>query len=287
MDTPDTPAKNTATDASTDLPARVGVQADPDHDPALRATAARLAAELSLPLHDGAARDTRDLLLVVTSEQLELRVVNAAHRLFGGRPIAVNLARIDTHTGPGRSLRQPLLRAVGLRKGDPARPSVLDATAGFGEDAWLLAAMGCRVTAVEREPIAAALLADGARRAGSGDAATLSRLNIVVGNAVELLRGMAGRVTAEAAAGLPQVIYLDPMFPAQRKAEARKPMRVLRWLVGSDDVGESRALLDAALAVASQRVVVKRPLKAEPLAGRPPAATHRGNAVRYDVYPTR
>ena len=81
----------------------------------------------------------------------------------------------------------------------------------------------------------------------------------------------------------PDVVYLDPMFPTGRKAAERKPLRVLRRLVGDDaDAGE---LLAAALRVAKRRVVVKRPLRADPL-GAKPTATHRGKAARYDVYAT-
>ena len=48
-------------------------------------------------------------------------------------------------------------------------PSIIDATAGLGRDAFLLAALGSKVTLIERSNIMHALLADGmnaARKAG-------------------------------------------------------------------------------------------------------------------------
>lgn len=41
---------------------------------------------------------------------------------------------------------------------------MVDATAGLGRDAFVLAALGCRVRMVERHPVVAALLDDGLQR---------------------------------------------------------------------------------------------------------------------------
>jgi 16S rRNA (guanine1516-N2)-methyltransferase len=42
---------------------------------------------------------------------------------------------------------------------------VLDATAGLGKDAFVLASLGCQMTLIERQPLIAALLEDGLARA--------------------------------------------------------------------------------------------------------------------------
>ncbi|MFP4145005.1 MAG: class I SAM-dependent methyltransferase [Phycisphaeraceae bacterium] len=273
---------------SSDIPPHppvVGVEAEPKTIPALAATAAGLAKALHLPLADTLDEGELDLLLAVTPERLELRVVAEDSDLAGGHPVAIDLGEIDTRSPMGRSLRQPLLRAVGVRKGESERPRVLDATAGFGEDSWLLASMGCPVLAVERVPVMAALLCDAVRRAAAEDPGAAGRLSVIHGNSIGLLRRLA---RDEPGGDFPpafaksDVVYLDPMFPTGRKARERKPMRVLRWLVGEDpDAGE---LLSAALAAATRRVVVKRPAKADFLPGPVPSATHEGRAVRYDVY---
>lgn len=261
-------------------PPRVCVIADPFADAAMRARAATLAAELGVPR---AMRDEAgpfDAALAVTPAGLELRVLRATGgggehaALMQGRPVRVDLSHIDITSGPGRSLRQPLLRAVGLRRGEAWRPRVLDLTAGFGEDAYLLAGMGCDVTAVERNPLMAALLRDAVERATADDDALAERLRVVRGEA----RAVLGAWRGERA----EVVYLDPMFPGGRRAMERKPMRVARWLVGDD--ADADDLLGVALHHAMRRVVVKRPTHAPVLAGVEPVTSHRGKAVRYDVY---
>lgn len=62
--------------------------------------------------------------------------------------------------GGGRG--EAVARAVGI-KGDYL-PDVVDATAGLGRDAFVLAAVGCHVRMVERHPVVAALLDDGLAR---------------------------------------------------------------------------------------------------------------------------
>ena len=54
--------------------------------------------------------------------------------------------------GGGRG--QSIAKAVGLKSG--ANPTVVDATAGLGRDAFVLASLGCRVTMLERHPVVAA-----------------------------------------------------------------------------------------------------------------------------------
>ncbi|HSB96505.1 MAG TPA: class I SAM-dependent methyltransferase, partial [Spongiibacteraceae bacterium] len=49
--------------------------------------------------------------------------------------------------------------------------SILDATAGLGRDSFVLASRGFDVVAIERDPIVAALLADGLARAQAADPA--------------------------------------------------------------------------------------------------------------------
>ncbi|MFW6059199.1 MAG: class I SAM-dependent methyltransferase [Phycisphaeraceae bacterium] len=263
-------------------PARLAVAAAPADDAALVTEATRLARELELPQVDvDAPPDPIDLLLLVTPVGLALDALRGPPELTGGKPFTLDLRHIDTTTGPGRSLRQPLLRAVGLRKGDPHRPFVLDATAGLGEDAWLLASMGCQVLAVERHPIVAALLREAVTRAGRERPEVPPRLRIVTADSGALLEQLAAHETSEHAA--PEVVYLDPMFPPGRKTMERKPMRLLRRLVGADE--DAARLLPLARRAAQRRVVVKRAPRAAPLSETPPVARHRGRGVRYDVYP--
>ncbi len=62
-------------------------------------------------------------------------------------------------------------------------------------------------------------------------------------------------------------------------------MRLFRPFVG-DDL-DAPALLAAALALASHRVVVKRPRKAPIIEGPKPGYSLEGKSSRYDIYPKR
>lgn len=179
----------------------------------------------------------------------------------------------------GGGTGQLVARAVGLQKTRQTL-HVLDATAGLGQDAFVLAGLGCRLTLMERSPVIHALLADGLAR---------GRLNAVVAPVVarmELVHGDSARWLSEAEGAVADVIYLDPMFPHRDKsALVKKEMRVFRELVGSD--ADAGGLLAAALEHARYRVVVKRPRKAPALAGPAPAAKVEGKTSRYDIYPIR
>ncbi len=252
------------------------VQAD-GVDPAIQARATRLAEELGLPLSlddGGHAPTSGDVVLAVTGQRLELRSVG--RRVPG--PVHVDF--VGGPVGYRRRLNRQgmLFRAVGLRLG---KPTVVDATAGLGRDAFLLAYYGCRVTAVERSPIVAALLRDGFERASAEvelQERLADRLQIVCADAREWLRRLP-------AIEAPEVVYLDPMYPARGgSALAKKEMRVLRQVVGDDpDAGE---LYEAARSIAQQRVVVKRPRLAAPIAP-DPTRQYVDKTTRYDVYSTR
>jgi len=173
---------------------------------------------------------------------------------------------------------QMIAKAVGIQPG--VRPALLDATAGLGRDAFLFAQLGCQVTLIERHPLVGALLADGLARAlGDPEVGPIvQRMDLRLGNAIDLMRNWSAEP--------PQVIYLDPMFPHRDKSSlVKKEMRVFRPLVGSDD--DAAQLLEAALALATHRVVVKRPRKAPGIEGAPSGYVLEGKSSRYDIYPRK
>ncbi len=239
--------------------------------------AIKLASELSLPFispNDDRAR----FEFVLQAGAKGLTLVPTDRATGGG-------IRIDFITGPtafrriaAGSTRQPLAKAVGLRQG---RPFVIDATAGLGRDSFLLACLGCRVCAVERSTILAAMLHDAVRRASRASERALTeiakRITVVSGDSKSFLANLSSN-------DCPDVIYLDPMYTSRASsALAKKEMRILRALVGGDeDAGE---LLQIARSKAKNRVVVKRHLRAAPLADGV-CYTYAGRSVRYDVYPT-
>jgi len=248
--------------------ARIRVEA---LEPAYAAAAAVWAERLGLPL-DGEA----DFALQLGAAGLQLAELG---------PQAPGPVRVDFVEGAvahrrlfGGGSGQMIAKAVGVQPG--VRPRVLDATAGLGRDAFVLASLGCEMCLIERQPLVAALLEDGLARA-QGDAEVgpiAAQMRLLSGNAIDLLRRWEGEA--------PQVIYLDPMFPHRDKsALVKKEMRLFRPLVG-DDL-DAPALLEAALALASHRVVVKRPRKAPIIAGPKPGYALEGKSSRYDIYPKK
>lgn len=209
------------------------------------------------------------LTLVVTSDDPQDAL------LTQGKPVHIDWLNRDISSPLGKSLQQPILKAAGIRKGNAHRPHILDTTAGYGEDTWFFASHGCRVTAVERHPVAFEILADALRRAAEVHPDIAARITLIHDDARTVLQA-AGVADVE-------VVHLDPMFPTGRRATERKPMRVLRKVVGDDD--DAGTLLCVALQRHDGRVIVKRPLKSKRLIEHPePVHQHKGNAVRYDVY---
>lgn len=174
--------------------------------------------------------------------------------------------------GGGRA--QALHKAAGFTKGNT--PTVVDATAGLGRDSFLLAAMGAKVTLLERSPVIHALLQDAmerARQAGPEFAEIIERMTLIHGDSIKLLPSMQA-----------DVVLVDPMHPPRKNsALVKKEMRLLRDVVGADP--DAFDLMQAAFACARKRVVLKWPLRAAPMEGLPkPSHQNIGKTTRYDVF---
>lgn len=164
--------------------------------------------------------------------------------------------------------------------------SVIDATAGLGRDSFVLAAHGFDVTAIERNPVVAALLSDGLQRAAQSSAAEITaRIHLVQTDAFVYFSNLPEEQR-------PDVVYLDPMFVNKNKfahnektALVKKDMRLFRQILSEDSCDETE-LLSAARKIAKLRVVVKRAIKADSLGGAEPAYALSGKAIRFDIYPS-
>ena len=185
--------------------------------------------------------------------------------------------------GGGRN--EAIAKAVGIKGKDSLH--VVDATAGLGTDSFILAAVGCNVTMLERTNVVCALLQDGLQRlAENSEYNELSeRLHLLCGNAGQILKTWSDGINGaeQVQIDVPDVVYLDPMFPHKKKSAAvKKPMKMFQTLLGFDDDADD--LLTPALDLAKQRVVVKRPNYADFLAGKPPSMQIKGKKHRFDVY---
>ena len=230
------------------------VQGDFAHDEMLE-RACRLAQAGGLELREGPEG------LTLTDGTMELRA---------------DFSQLLPRVRPDRLAHELLVRAARL-KGEGV-PRVFDATAGLGEDSFLLAAAGCEVTLCEANPVICALLCDGLARAALDErlAPIVARTHPLWADSVSMLQRLAGSV-GEA----PDVVYLDPMFPARQKSAAvKKKFQLLHRL--ESPCANEEDLMRAALGVHPRKVVVKRPPKAPWLAGVKPSHSVEGKAVRYD-----
>lgn len=240
--------------------------------PELESQARQLASDLELPVF--APDADVEVLLQCTADGLQLQPLG---------PGASGAVKVDfggsrmRHRRKGGQM-EPLSRAVGASRRE--RVMVVDATAGLGRDAFVLADSGCDVLMLERSPLMHALLADSLQRAlGVGDAwlhEACSRMRLLNDNAERWLKHSDEDVDVD-------VVYLDPMFPRRQKsARVKKEMLIFQTLLQDTEPGPE--LLVAALDRARYRVVVKRPLKAPPLNERAPSFSLKGKAIRFDVY---
>lgn len=173
----------------------------------------------------------------------------------------------------GRLAHEMLVRAA-KSTGDNLR--AVDATAGMGEDSFLLAAYGYEVTMYEQNPVVAALLKDAIKRAKKNSKIKdiVSRMTLVEGNSIELLASQVDKV---------DLIYLDPMFPERQKSGLiNKKMQLIQKMELPCD--EEEALFAAAIGARPEKIIVKRPLKSPCLANKKPNHTLSGKAIRYDCY---
>lgn len=217
--------------------------------------------------------DEAILALVLTEKQLELRKIDEPK--LGA--IAVNFTEgVMAHRrkfGGGRG--EAVAKAVGVKKSE--MPTVIDATAGLGRDAFVLASIGCQVRLVERNPIVAALLEDGLSRAYQDpEIGEMMQENMI-------LLPDSSILALNPESDFADVVYLDPMFPHKMKsALVKKEMRVFQCLVGADL--DADQFFMPARRLAQKRVVVKRPDYAPFLAEQKPDFSHNTKNHRFDIY---
>lgn len=205
-----------------------------------------------------------------------LCLVNESDKDSLGKPICVDFSQgaIRHRVDFGGGKNQLLAKAIGCHKHQHLK--VIDATAGLGRDSFILASLGCQVTAIERNNDIHALLADGISRGIQDGIAALKNLTLHNNNAQSFLQEINE-------GNKPDVIYFDPMYPHRNKsALVKKDMRIIRQVVGDDHDNEQ--LLQLAIQKAKYRVVIKRPIHAEHYAGLAPDFSYKGKRSRFDIY---
>lgn len=244
---------------------------------AAQTEAMRLATDLGLKLVS-IDDTTHPFLLVHTGNRLELRRTQPGSH----GPVSVDFTSgsLRYRKQHGGGVKEVMAKAVGVKSG--RRPNIFDATAGLARDAFILASLGCSVVMCEQSPILASLLADGLKRGlNDPEVGTIisERLTLMIGNSIDIMRQTA-------LINRPDTIYLDPMFPHRKKsALVKKEMQLLHELIGIDH--DTALLLNTALSIARERVVVKRPRTSPPLVGPKPDTSLFTPNHRFDIYLTK
>lgn len=190
-----------------------------------------------------------------------------------GRALRGDFATLLSRIVPNNLNRELLVKASRI-KGLQGVPTAVDATAGLGEDAFLLAAAGFQVQLYERNPVIALLLYDALGRGLKNPqlAPVIGRMQLKMEDSLTALP----QLTAP-----PDVVILDPMFPDRQKSGLiKKKFQLLQQL--EQPCFEEEALLDAAVSCNPKRIVIKRPAKGPFLAGKKPSYSLKGNSIRYD-----
>ena len=176
----------------------------------------------------------------------------------------------------GKGRGQNLAKAVGFKFNK--NRTIIDATAGLGYDAFILASLGANVTLIERSEKIYDLLKAAISEAqlyGGEISKIVNRMNLLFGDSKDILPNIA-----------PEVILIDTMYKDRKKsALVKNDMRLVREVVGSDT--DHVDLINVALNNASKRVVIKQPRYAETL-DNIKGCSHQilGKTIRYDVYIT-
>ena len=211
--------------------------------------------------------DAQDPTLAVTADGLALS--------DGMLSIRGDFARLLPRIKPANLSRELVVRAAHVKGADEPL-TLVDATAGLGDDSFLLAAAGFDVRLHESNPVIAALLRDALERAAHDErlAPIVAHMELCEVDSIVALRELPHT---------PDVVLLDPMFPARSKSAAvKKKLQLLQQV--EQPCADEGALLDAALAARPRKVIVKRPAKGPQLAGRKPDYSLAGKAIRFDCY---
>lgn len=176
--------------------------------------------------------------------------------------------KLNFHKKKGSLKSELISKAMGAGR---MGTRILDLSAGLGIDTIFLSQMGFKVTAVERNPVVYLALQSAHRQLPSESRA---RIHFIFASAQKYLQSMREEF---------DVIYFDPMFPEKKKsALSKQEMMFFRHLVGADE--DSTEVIELVFKIKkSKRLVVKRPLKAEPLFKKP-TASFMGKLIRFDIY---
>lgn len=210
-------------------------------------------------------KENFDILLSMDENGLAL--VSENMKLYGD--FSKSIKRIKQS-----NLQNEMLIHAAKIKGKKENLTALDATAGLGEDSILLAAYGYTVELYEKNPIIAELLKDAMERAKK-----ISELKDIIERMK--VHNEDSIIAMQKIQFNPDIILLDPMFPERTKsALIKKKFQILHKI--ENPCSDENELLSSAIKANPKKIIIKRPLKGEYLAGIKPDYSLKGNSIRYD-----
>lgn len=204
-----------------------------------------------------------------TSPSLFLTELGLSLKIPGFSPLYADFSTSVWSKRRFEGKKQGIVRACHPQK----NLKIIDATAGWGRDAAVLACFGAQVLMLERDVVMAALLSDALARMSEKDR-ELMKLSLESYDSLTYLKQLPEEK-------YPDIIYIDPMHPERNKsALVKKDLQVLQQMIGPDT--DALELIQIAKTRVKQRVVVKWPQKLKALI--PADAAIEGKTVRFDIY---
>ena len=226
----------------------------------------RLAEKLNIEVTTD-INDFSDLILQLDENGLSL--ISNNMKLYG------DFSKMRKRLTQNNLNNEILIHAIKI-KGREKDLVVLDATAGLGEDSILLAAYGFKVNLYENNPIIAELLKDALERAKyiSELEEIVNRMKVFEEDSIMAMPRLDYK---------PDVILLDPMFPERTKSALIKKKFQILHKIEKPCINETE-LFNSAIKAKPKKIVIKRPLKGEYLAGIRPNYSIKGKSIRYDCF---
>ncbi len=170
--------------------------------------------------------------------------------------------------------QQPLLKALGkdiLKR----KSHIIDATAGFGHDSFIMCRYGLEVTSIEQDPVVYAVL-DALKNMLLKKYPQL-HWQVLHGDSIHWLEHISQHKQVDA-------IYLDPFFIKKAKALPKNRMQWLQQLA-AQEAPSAETLFNHAMSTNIAKIIVKRDLKAAYICNQlPNAGSITQKTSRFDCY---
>jgi len=241
--------------------------------------------QLGLKIIPFAEAKNYDFILQFSTSKIQLATIEKAPLFNKFGPVFADFVSgiADYRRRHGKyTPKSPIIRAVSVPGKTFEETHVVDATGGLGIDSFTLAFMGFKVTLIERDPIIFTLLQDGFQRGLQCKEikAVLSKITLVNEDSFDYLKRVYGN--GKDTIDMPDVIYLDPMYPHRDKVALPKKTMILarRFLPQTAGLEE---FLEFTRHYCKHKVVLKRPYYET--SENPDTKKFKGRSTSFEILP--